>query len=304
MTAKKLLLLVCSSFLLAACGGGGGGSVVTSSAGTSQGTSEASSIVTSEATSQSTPIVTSESTPVVTTESSPVVTSESEPVISESTPIVTTESEPVVSESESESKTEETSEDLEYYTITFETFGGSEVAPIKVLFGEYATAPEAPTRGADIFLGWFKDVYAYTPFDFEKTEITADWKLYAGWEEVEVSSSEESHSTGLSSSEEPVSNKTFHLKPGIWDKDGARFAVYLFKGSENTWKDMTKNGSMYDVTLTDADFAAYTSIIFCRMNGSTTENNWNNKWNQSDDLTIGTSRTFEVTDWNSGNWID
>ncbi len=93
---------------------------------------------------------------------------------------------------------------------------------------------------------------------------------------------------------------TLTLVPGVWDKDGARFAAYFF-GNGETWVDMTKSGSNYTVEVPDG----YTSVIFCRMNGATSENNWNNKWNQTSDLTIPSGGgTYTITGWgkSDGHW--
>ena len=54
--------------------------------------------------------------------------------------------------------------------------------------------------------------------------------------------------------------------------------------------------------------SGYPNVIFCRMNPSTTENNWDNKWNQTSDLTIPTDGSdFYILDeggWDngSGSW--
>ena len=93
------------------------------------------------------------------------------------------------------------------------------------------------------------------------------------------------------------------LKPNSdWTSAGARFAAYFFNDSANEWYDMTSNG---DGTYSVEVPSGYTKVIFCRMNGSTTENNWNNKWNQTDDLTISgyIGKTYNITGWDkSGYW--
>ena len=43
------------------------------------------------------------------------------------------------------------------------------------------------------------------------------------------------------------------------------------------------------------------NIIWVRMNGATTENNWNNKWNQTDDIVLGNENLYTITGWGEGN---
>lgn len=91
--------------------------------------------------------------------------------------------------------------------------------------------------------------------------------------------------------EEPeVTANVLYLKPNSnWTKDGARFAAYFFNNSGNTWVSMTDSDSdgIYEVNI-PTGYTFGENVIFCRMNPSTTANNWNNKWNQTGDLTIPT----------------
>ena len=91
--------------------------------------------------------------------------------------------------------------------------------------------------------------------------------------------------------EEPeVTEKVVYLKPNAnWTTDGARFAAYFFGGSTGEkWVSMTAiEDGIYQVNLPEGyDYGC--NVIFCRMNPSTTANNWNNKWNQTGDLTVPT----------------
>lgn len=84
-----------------------------------------------------------------------------------------------------------------------------------------------------------------------------------------------------------------------WKADSARFAAYFFNGSSNTWASATQatNSSYYKVTVPTG---TWTNVIFCRMSGSTTANNWINKWNQTSDLTWdGSNNLYTVA---SGTW--
>lgn len=98
---------------------------------------------------------------------------------------------------------------------------------------------------------------------------------------------------------------TVYLEPGAdWQSDGARFAVYYWSdGSGDGWVDMTNEGEgIYKAVVP----AGYSNIIFCRMNPDTTENTWDNKWNQTVDLTISADDTFTISDpWaalSGGTW--
>ena len=98
-----------------------------------------------------------------------------------------------------------------------------------------------------------------------------------------------------------------YLNPNSnWTSDNARFVAHFF----------ITNGAVEWVNMTDEDGdgvykcriptykAAYTTLIFCRMNPNTTDNNWNNKWNQTADLSIptGSNNMYTVAEgaWDNG----
>ena len=60
------------------------------------------------------------------------------------------------------------------YTITFDTNGGSEIAPITQDYGTKITAPDNPTRKGYTFKGWDKEIPKTMPA--ENITITARWK--------------------------------------------------------------------------------------------------------------------------------
>ena len=61
------------------------------------------------------------------------------------------------------------------YTITFDTNGGSEIAPITQDYGTEITAPDSPTRKGYTFKGWDKEIPKTMPA--ENITVKAQWKI-------------------------------------------------------------------------------------------------------------------------------
>lgn len=64
--------------------------------------------------------------------------------------------------------------EINRYTITFDTAGGSEIAPITQDYGTAITAPEAPTREGYTFMGWDREIPTTMPA--ENITLKAKWK--------------------------------------------------------------------------------------------------------------------------------
>lgn len=76
---------------------------------------------------------------------------------------------------------------------------------------------------------------------------------------------------------------TVYLKPSEdWLQGSARFAEYYFQGDVSGWADLSADSEGYY----GGSVPAGATIIFCRMNPGASENNWDNKWNQTGNLTI------------------
>lgn len=100
-----------------------------------------------------------------------------------------------------------------------------------------------------------------------------------------------------------TSDTTIYLTPGdAWKSDDARFTIYTWDGG-NRWFDMTDpdGDGVYECLIP----AGIENLIFCRMNPSTSDNNWSEgvMWNQTIDIKYdGKSNNYTITDpWGESN---
>ena len=106
--------------------------------------------------------------------------------------------------------------------------------------------------------------------------------------------------------EEPevVGTVVYLIPNSNWNQSGARFAVYMWGTAGQNWVDMVKvegEENLYTAVIPEG----YTNIIFCRMNPNASANNWNNKWNQTSDLTLQSNGdncyAVAANTWDKGN---
>lgn len=75
-----------------------------------------------------------------------------------------------------------------FWTVTFDSDGGSEVEAQKIAKSAKATRPDDPTKEGSTFKGWYKvtaanpEILEETEFDFENTAIKSDITLKAVWQ--------------------------------------------------------------------------------------------------------------------------
>ena len=80
--------------------------------------------------------------------------------------------------------------EVNYYTITFDTAGGSSIDSIVVKENDMITKPDNPTKEGYTFLGWYIDDEEFNFEDLVKSDLT----LVAKWEENKNSNSGSSSS--------------------------------------------------------------------------------------------------------------
>ena len=84
----------------------------------------------------------------------------------------------------------------------------------------------------------------------------------------------------------PDDNFLYLVPNSNWKSDGSRYAAYFFESGEK-WVDMVK---FTDDLYACEKQSGFAKVIFARMNASDPANNWNTKYDQTADLTIGTQK--------------
>ena len=78
-------------------------------------------------------------------------------------------------------------EDIEMTcTVTFNTQGGSNIAPVTVPAGNKITRPADPTRNGFTFGGWYRETACINAWNFNNDAVDNDITLYAKWEETVI----------------------------------------------------------------------------------------------------------------------
>lgn len=93
--------------------------------------------------------------------------------------------------------------------------------------------------------------------------------------------------------------KTLYLNSGgptLWSIDNAKFAVWYWgTTSAGAWSELMTEVSenLYTTEIADGN----DNVIFVRLNSTATAASWDDKWNQTDNLNIGSYDTFTITGW-------
>ncbi len=82
-----------------------------------------------------------------------------------------------------------------YYTVTFDSNGGSLVDAQSVKSGKKAKRPTAPTRENCTFKDWYKDTDFEVIWNFKKDKVTSDVTLYAAWNNLDGTPAENDFQT-------------------------------------------------------------------------------------------------------------
>ena len=159
--------------------------------------------------------------------------------------------------------------DINSYTVSFNSNGGSSIANDTVLYNSYLSLPSVPTKNGYTFEAWYEDSSFAHEFDFNQSRITHDQTLYAGYT-VNTYALNYHLDGGLSTnpSHYEVVDENIELSPAV--KTGYRFGGWFdnanFTGSSIS---SVPQGSYGDKTLYAKFDNALFDILFDTNGGST-----------------------------------
>lgn len=126
------------------------------------------------------------------------------------------------------------------HVVTFETYGGSFVAPIEVSEGKTFTKPFDPSKEGYRFLGWY---VGEEPYNFLKTAVSRDITLKAKWEKI--------NSVTHIEQEQVRSASLLKQLSGTWYLKGYEDIYLTFTEESNGFDDMWYFIKWYNIDLLD-----------------------------------------------------
>ena len=140
------------------------------------------------------------------------------------------------------------------YTITFDTAGGSEIAPITQEYGTNITAPADPTREGYTFIGWDMEI--------PKTMPAENITLKARWKDIEKPTGE--IIIGTNKWREFLNKLTF----GLFFKDTQEVTINAFDNSETVFVSyLVTDRDLSETELGSLVYRAYDEPFLIEPNG-------------------------------------
>ena len=122
--------------------------------------------------------------------------------------------------------------DVNNYTISFDSDGGSAVSPITQAYGTEVSAPSAPLKSGYEFVGWYSDTeltsaYTFSTMPAQSITLYAKWDVFAG-ETFSVQFDVNGGSPSIDSQVIPENSTA--LEPADPTKEGYRFVEWQLDG--------------------------------------------------------------------------
>ena len=140
-----------------------------------------------------------------------------------------------------------------YYTVTFDTSGGTPVEPLIVPIGSKLTVPDGIKKSTLALKGWYKDREFEEPWDFDVDIVTGDITLYALWGSAK---SRGGGGGGTGSNSTTTTTTTTPTQPSVTYKEHTydnHSVIITFiddsSGGGGSTKTKPKNGDRYKIIV-------------------------------------------------------
>lgn len=133
------------------------------------------------------------------------------------------------------------------YTVHFETYDGTEIQDVKMLWGDQPEQPKDPVRTGYTFKGWFKDADGKEPWSFEEDFVDGDTTIYSGWEANLYTVSFDTAGGSAAPESQTVAYDSLIAEPAVPVRDGFVFDGW---GADGKIWDFKKDTLKGDLTLT------------------------------------------------------
>ncbi len=88
--------------------------------------------------------------------------------------------------------------------------------------------------------------------------------------------------------------KTIYFDPGLWSDGNAWYSAWVFEGTNGiSWVKATQGVPYYTIDVPDNA----TGMVMVRFSPDVTAEDWNSKWDQTEDITISNGNLITMTDW-------
>ncbi|HIZ23099.1 MAG TPA: InlB B-repeat-containing protein, partial [Candidatus Blautia faecigallinarum] len=188
--------------------------------------------------------------------------------------------------------TEPVNPPVTYYTIRFDSQGGSAVSSQSLTYGSKVREPQAPTRDGYTLAGWYKESSCTNPWDFAKDTVTSSHTLYAKWEEI-------SQTPEVPAVSEIISRKGYlevKLGAAITGADGYEYAYSTAGGDWTTAEDYTVLGETKELSYTSTKVPAGIYVVRVRAYKESAEGKRYGAWSEEQwtELPTGTLDAPEI----------
>ena len=116
---------------------------------------------------------------------------------------------------------------------------------------------------------------------------------------IDYSESGNSNTLGVPEISVTYPCKTIYLNPGVWNTEGAKYAIYYFIDGQDAWSDLFV-GDACGTYTTIPQWNGVT-MIAVRLSSDATGGTWDKKWNQTGNIPVNNNDYIAITGWGDGD---